>query len=96
MGFFSQHEWVYWLTESFPLFVIFTLFNLSHPGFFLPKEYIGFVIKLKAIAAAKKDLQWPLSISPPFPIQGPGMLQDNYSDMRVVTTEVVNTKSSDT
>jgi hypothetical protein len=94
MGFFAQHEWVYWATTSFPLFVIFTLFNLSHPGFFLPREYIGFVIKLKAIAAAKKDSQWPLNISQPFPMQRPEMLRDSYSDTRLVTTEVVNVKSA--
>ena len=88
MGFYSQHEWVYWITASIPLFVIFTLFSLAYPGFFLPREYTGFMINLKKIAAAKKDSQWPLSISPPFPMSGPDMLQDNYPETRVVEVQM--------
>jgi hypothetical protein len=84
MGFYSQHEWTYWLTGPVPLFAVLTLFNLAHPGFFLPRAYTGFIIKLKAIAVAKKDAQWPLSISPPFPMKGPDMLQSNESYTRLV------------
>ena len=88
MSFYSQHEWVYWLTESFPLFVIFTLFSLSYPGFFLPRDYTGWMIKLKKIAEAKKDSQWPLSISPPFPMQSSEVLEDSYAETRVVEVQV--------
>ncbi|KIW09616.1 uncharacterized protein PV09_00483 [Verruconis gallopava] len=69
MGFYSQHEWVYWVTESLPLFLIFALFSLTYPGFFLPREYIGFRIKLKEIAESKRDASWPLNISAPLPVQ---------------------------
>jgi hypothetical protein len=75
---------VYWAAEVCPIFVVFTLFNLSHPGFFLPREYTGLIIKLKAIALAKTEEQWPLTISPPFPMQGPEMLQDDSSSVRLV------------
>jgi hypothetical protein len=86
MGFYSQHEWVYWATEEFPLFVVFALFSLSYPGYFLPREYIGFRIKLKEIAKAKRDNSWPLTISPPFPMP-PKNVDDKYSEVTLAEME---------
>ena len=90
MGFYSQHEWVYWVTESFPLLVVYILFSLSYPGFFLPREYIGLIIKLKDIATAKLDASWPLNISAPLPMRRPQISNgDKYIEASIMLSEDV-------
>jgi hypothetical protein len=45
--------------------VCYALYNITYPGAYLPREYIGFRIKLKEIEKAKLEYAWPLTISSP-------------------------------
>ncbi|KAF2434667.1 hypothetical protein EJ08DRAFT_426080 [Tothia fuscella] len=64
-SFYAQHEFMYWITQAIPLFVVYALYNFYFPGEFLPREYTGFRLKLKEIEKAKLETPWPLSISSP-------------------------------
>lgn len=83
-GFYAQHEWVYWATQSIPLFVVFILYNLMYPGNFLPREYIGFRLSLRKIRKAKRDASWPLTISPPIPTKRIERVDDKHYEVKIV------------
>jgi len=64
-SFFSQHEWLMWVTLEVPLFLCYALYSINFPGTFLPRDYTRFTIKLKVLEKAKLESPWPLTISSP-------------------------------
>lgn len=81
-SFWSQHEWMYWITEPIPLFLCYTLFNLNHPGEFLPRDYTRFKLNLKEIEKAKSEVLWPLQISSP--------IRNDDKGVEITLTELEN------
>jgi hypothetical protein len=60
------------------------LYNLNFPGAFLPREYVGFRIKLKEIEKAKLEAPWPLTISSPI------HHSDDKGNVEITLTELEN------
>jgi len=83
-GFYSQHEWMYWITNAIPLFICYVLYNFNFPGAFLPREYVGFRLKLKEIEKSKLEAPWPLTISSPI------RRSDDKGNVEITLTELEN------
>jgi len=64
-GFYATHEWMYWVTQEIPIFIIYILYSANYPGQYLPFSYCRFKFDAKKIEKEKLESSWPMQISNP-------------------------------
>jgi hypothetical protein len=64
--------------------VCYALYNFNFPGAFLPREYVGFRLKLKEIEKRKLEAPWPLTISSPI------HRSDDKGNVEITLTDLEN------